>query len=273
MEKLATQCSSASIDLIIISRIQLDQYIPHLLIPSSFHNPPRAYLVALGTVANGAWYPDSEATHHLTHDHRSLLTNSKFDRAKQVHLGNSSATQIKHIGSSPLYSFKFNSNFNLSHPLHVPEIIKNLIMFRNLPLIMVSILDLFWYLFCQILGFQGKLRDGLYVFEDVFVPGHHLSFRHHFTYILTCSSFPSAFNTTCTSDISIFPLWHRRLGHPYKKIVSKVLFHCNVSFSDNKHTIGSNKCTACCMAKIHQLPHPLSSHKYFAPLDLVISNI
>lgn len=52
---------------------------------------------------------------------------------------------------------------------------------------------------------QGKLRDGLYVFEDVSMQNP--------------STTPTILHTFCNSLSSIFPLWHKKLATPLKNLL------------------------------------------------------
>ena len=65
---------------------------------------------------------------------------------------------------------------------------------------------------------------------------------------------------------NVFELWHNRLGHASKHVVSNILQHCNISFA-NKMTI--DVCQACCLGKAHCLPSVPSPNSYHFPPELI----
>ena len=217
-----------------------------------------------------------------------MLTSSEFEGPDQVHIGNGSGMQIQHIGNSSLHSSKSNTIFNLRNLLHVPKITKNLIsvsQFAHDNNVYFEFYPNVCFVKSQVskeILLQGKLRDGLYMFEDVSVPSKSANSHALYNSVVHYANFNSAcnhpvksqvFNSSCNSYVSVFPLSHKRLGHPSNKIVSQVLSDCNIPLNLNKSASTSNVCNACCMAKVHQLPHPVSSHKYNSPLELVYSDI
>lgn len=52
------------------------------------------------SILDDSWYPDSEATNHLTSDASNLMTKAKFHGSEQVPMGNGKGICIKHIGDS-----------------------------------------------------------------------------------------------------------------------------------------------------------------------------
>lgn len=75
-------------------------------------------------------------------------------------------------------------------------------------------------------------------------------------------------HTSCStnSKSSLFDLWHKRLGHPFEKVVKCVLSHCNIP---NFNKMEPSFCTSCCIGKIHKLSFSLSDTVYTAPLQLI----
>jgi hypothetical protein len=65
--------------------------------------------------------------------------------------------------------------------------------------------------------------------------------------------------------------WHARLGHPSTTVVRFVLSkHSLPSSSDSFEEL---VCDACQLAKIHQLPYPISTCASKAPLELIFSYV
>ena len=75
-------------------------------------------------------------------------------------------------------------------------------------------------------------------------------------------------HTSCStnSKSSLFDLWHKRLGHPFEKVVKCVLSHFNMP---NFNKMEPSFCTSCCIGKIHKLSFSLSDRVYTAPLQLM----
>ena len=63
-----------------------------------------------------------------------------------------------------------------------------------------------------------------------------------------------------------FKLWHNSLGHASKVVVSHILHHCKIPYS-NKMTI--DLCKAYCLGKAHRLPSLPCPNTYSSPLGLV----
>ena len=65
-------------------------------------------------------------------------------------------------------------------------------------------------------------------------------------------------------------LWHSRLGHPAKDIVSTVFSLCNPSVSRSSKL---SFCKACQQAKSHRLPFPVSVSRASKPFELIHSDL
>lgn len=125
---------------------------------------------------------------------------------------------------------------------------------------------------------QGKLKNGLYQME-LDVPSKFSassSQRSNFSNFNHPSVFLVESQHTCPSPIplakseSIIDVWHRRLGHTSKKILSQVLNSCKLSISlKNKVDF----CDACQMGKSHKLPFTSSLTHTSKPLQLVFIDI
>ena len=93
-----------------------------------------------------------------------------------------------------------------------------------------------------------------------------------FNVSIAYSPVSSTTSHSCTSNNTpnAFELWHNRLGHASKTIVSHILHHCKIPFS-NKMTI--DLCKACCLEKAHRLPFLPSPNTYSSPLELVYTDL
>lgn len=88
---------------------------------------PQAYISAPSHGPDLNWYPDSDATHHVTSDMKNLnLKLEEFHGPDQIQIGNGKGLSIHHIGHTRLFSPTLH--FNLLNVLHVPQISKNLLL-------------------------------------------------------------------------------------------------------------------------------------------------
>jgi histone deacetylase 1/2 len=198
---------------------QNNQHIQHNNItqPSNFL-PPQA------------WFLDSGATHHLTHNLSSLSNPVAFEGQDQVLMGNGDGLQISHVGSSSLAS---NSGIlSLSNVLYTPQIQNNLLSVTRLcsdnRVFVEFYADYFLVKDLQskkILS-QGVLDRGLYQF-----------------------SCPAAQTSPCAfiaSNNEEYNLWHSRLGHPSFEIINRIINSCN---KKQFPLSVKNICNSCQLAK------------------------
>ena len=102
---------------------------------------------------------------------------------------------------------------------------------------------------------QGRLKDSLYAFDDVFVG----------------KPFNSISNSSCICSLqcnlvslnNMFELWHNQLGHPTTKIVHHVPSSCNTLLY--KWIKSCFICFAYCIGKSHKLLHFASSRSIHGP--------
>nr|KYP60841.1 hypothetical protein KK1_023255 [Cajanus cajan] len=78
-------------------------------------------------VVDPLWYPDSGASHHITHDDSTLSTKNTYTGSDKVNIGNGTGLDIHHVGHSYLHCPKFSKNVILNNLLHVPSITKKLL--------------------------------------------------------------------------------------------------------------------------------------------------
>jgi len=103
---------------------------------------------------------------------------------------------------------------------------------------------------CQNPGYQGDNFSGKVFCDDLYVfPSLQQPLKS------------SNNTTTCSPMLSLFQLWHSKLGHALSNIVHSVMRLCNIYF--HKQNSLSN---VCC---IHQLPFSDSTTFYFTLLVLV----
>ncbi|KAL4197061.1 hypothetical protein AMTRI_Chr04g249360 [Amborella trichopoda] len=79
---------------------------------------------------NDAWYPDSEASNHITDKLSNLSLHSEYAGPEQIKIGNRTSLSIKNISSSNLITN--NATFALRNILHVPSIYRNLLLVKQL---------------------------------------------------------------------------------------------------------------------------------------------
>jgi len=72
--------------------------------------------------------------------------------------------------------------------------------------------------------------------------------------------------TPSYTSLSMYQIWHSRLGHPNHEVLKSVLKLCNQHFP-NKSSF--DFCSACCLGKSHRLPSVSSTTSYNKPLELV----
>jgi hypothetical protein len=170
-----------------------------------------------------AWYADSGATHHLTHELEKLTTKEPYRGQDQVHAANGKGMNIHNIGHALLPTpsskpLKFNSI------LHVPHVTRNLLSLSRLTHDNPVFVELHPYdLFVkdratrEIL-LRGRCRGGLYQIHAPIIKQALSSIR-------------------VSHD-----RWHARLGHPASPVVKHVLHKHELPLESS-----SNKaiCDAC----------------------------
>ena len=201
-------------------------------------------------------YPDSKATHHITHDLANLnVCANEYQGSYQIRVGNGKILPIKHIGTSQLSAP--NSSFRLHNVLHVLDISNNLISVHKFTNDTRTLME-FHPSLCRVKNLAtGRLllhrpsKHGLYPFPP---------------FSTTSAPFPHALIGERTSLNN----WHSRLGHPAFRIVSSIISRFGLPTISNKSEV---VCSACLSAKSKQLPFYSSSTQIKARLDLIYSNL
>nr|KYP66597.1 Retrovirus-related Pol polyprotein from transposon TNT 1-94 [Cajanus cajan] len=208
------------------------------------------------------WYPDTGASNHFTSNLSNLMIKTPFVGTEKVVVGNGNCLPIHNIGTSKLKNPSNNIAFTLNKLLHVPDITKNLLSVAQFAKENSCFFE-FHSTDCFVKSqgsrkilLQGKLKNGLYAFENLQIVHPNNDFPVSALYS----------STTCNS----LPIWHSRLGHCANKIVKHVLKQCNISvpLHDNATVCGS-----CCLGKMHKSSFSISESVYTEPLQLVYSDI
>ncbi|CAJ2671926.1 unnamed protein product, partial [Trifolium pratense] len=70
--------------------------------------------------------------------------------------------------------------------------------------------------------------------------------------------------------VSLYDLWHARLGHPHHDALKEALKLCNVNIPSKSP---NGLCSACCLGKSHRLHAPSSTTVYHTPFELVTCDL
>jgi hypothetical protein len=180
-----------------------------------------------------AWYAYSAATNHITSDLDKLTTKENYGGQEQVHASNGAGMMIKHIDHSIVSTP--SRPIHLNNVLHVPQATRNLAYVHHLTSDNECFLELHPTFFLvkdqhtRHTLLHSHCRNDLYPIPPV-VPSS--------TKLFLPTAKPSTLE------------WHGRLGHPYFKIVSRVLQFNKLPFVSNKQS-GTHICDACQQAKSH----------------------
>jgi len=233
--------------------------------PSS-SNPDHSEPSILGTpstVQDPLWYPDTGATHHITHDPSVFSSTNTYTGNDFVQLGNGSGMPIHDFGSAFLSSSNSSHSFKLHNLLHVPSVNKNLISVSQFARDNGVFFEFFaghCFVKNQVtreILLQGKIHDGLYVFphlQQSMPPSVHMH--------------PTVHTASTNTLLNNYDIWHQRLGHASSRVVHHIMRLQNITC--NKHVAF---CDACAKSKAHQLPFSRSLTSYNAPLQLVFVDI
>ena len=235
-------------------------------------NAPLEAMLSCGdNQGEACWYPDSGATNHIS---KNMNYGSEFKGNQRVHIGNGTGLAVKHIGNTSFSSFNPSRSLSLKNILHVPLITKNLLsvsQFTKDNNVIFEFNSSTCFVKDQVtktILFQGNLHKGLYRFD--------LSRHKEKAYGQMVKAFISEKGNPAPQDVMLgnsntlcFDLWHKRLGHPSTRIVTKVLTDCKVPYKFNKDY--PFFCVSCQMGKSHKLPFKNSETTYTQPLPLVES--
>jgi len=129
-----------------------------------------SFMGAPSVASDPLWYPNSEATHHMTNNTNNFSNKTSYHGHDVVKLGNGLGIPITDIGSAHFTLPHTNTVIHLHQLLHVPTITKNVMSVSKFAKDN-DVFSEFHTNQCLVKSqatkqvlFQGKLRDGLYVF-------------------------------------------------------------------------------------------------------------
>nr|KYP45581.1 hypothetical protein KK1_032885 [Cajanus cajan] len=150
------------------------------------------------------WYPDTGATNHFTNDLSNLMIKTPYIGSKKVVVGNGNFLSIHNTGNFKLKNPSNNISFTLNKLLHVPDITKNILSVAKFAKENSCFFEFYstnYFVKSQgsrKLLLQGKLKDGLYAFENLQI-------------VHSNNDFPISALYSSTTSISL-QIWHSRLG-------------------------------------------------------------
>ncbi|XP_057452779.1 uncharacterized protein LOC130744625 [Lotus japonicus] len=207
-------------------------------------------MVASAPSTLGSWFPDSGATHHVTHDASVLSDSMSVTGNDQVFMGNGQV--LVNLPGIMVFSLSFILTIAL---LNLRTI---------LGLSFVALLVKMAYTPLMACTPQPFLK-GL---SSASVPS---------TFSVTKSS-PADVNSTVSTLNNVpnvpshtsYELWHSRLGHPHHEALQSALSICKIPIPrKSKFSV----CQACCVAKSHRLPSSSSTTVYTSPLELIFADL
>jgi histone deacetylase 1/2 len=172
-----------------------------------------------------AWYADSGATHHITHELDKLTSREPYHGTDKVHTANGSGMQIHNVGQAIL-STPSSRSLALNNVLHVPKATRNLLSMSKLSHDNNFFIELHPHdLFVKDLDtrapiLRGRCSGGLYEIKAPVIK--------------------QALSSVKVSR----DMWHRRLGHPAIQVVQHVLRSHELPSTHESNKIES-VCDAC----------------------------
>jgi histone deacetylase 1/2 len=200
-----------------------------------------------------AWYANSGATHHVTHELDRLTTKEPYYGTDQVQAANDRGMRIHNIGHA-LLPTPSSKPSNLNRVLHVPDSTSNLLYMSKLSRDNNVFIELHPYdLFVKDRDtreplLRGRCHGGLYEIKAPIIK--------------------QALSSVKVSR----DMWHSRLGHPASQVVQHVL-HSHDLPSSNESNKSRPVCDACQQGKSHQLPFSLSTRVTKSPLEIIYSDV
>jgi hypothetical protein len=204
--------------------------------------------------SNVPWYTDIGATDHITGDLDRLTMHDKYLGTDQIIAANGTGMTISNIGNAIVPTS--SRSLHLRSVLHVSSTHKNLKSVHRLTNDNDVFIEFHSSHFLikdrqtKAVLLHGKCRDDLYPLP----PHPDLRLKHNFS-----------------STRVPLEHWHKRLGHPSRDIVHRVISNNNFPCLSNNST--TSVCDACLQAKAHQLPYTISMSQSSAPLMLLFSDV
>lgn len=194
---------------------------------------------------------DSGATHHIASDAQSLEIVHDYQGTEEITMGNGNTIPISHTGNANISAS--NHHFKLLNTLCSPLIKTNLISVSQFCRDNYSFIEFFpfHYLVKDLSTgaplVRGQNKDGLYEWPPVCT---HRS-------------------PQCNVAVPIH-LWHRRLGHPNRRVLNTILNNFSLPVLDSK---ASSTCNSCYSNKMHRLTFSKNSLQSNKPLQILFSDL
>ncbi|KAL4379783.1 hypothetical protein GQ457_02G018970 [Hibiscus cannabinus] len=171
----------------------------------------------LAVAAKGQWFVDSGASHHVSPDSSKLVDSADYAGPGNLTVGNGMHLGISRITLHPSLISSSHTLY-LNNVLHVPSITKNLVS--------VSKLARDNKVFLEFHARSCVVRD-----EDtgvVLMTGDEVGGLYRFNSCLPtslkCNKEPIVEANLLHKSVSLYELWHRRLGHPAHESLMKRLW-------------------------------------------------
>lgn len=197
--------------------------------------------------------------------------NSTYTGKQQLQVSSGECLPMTHTGYIILSTILSQKSITLLNVLCVPKITKNLISISKL-VVDNSVSVEFTNKFCVIKDRETKLvllqrviKEGLY---QLVVPSSGLSpGQSWFSYPRNKTfCFKDENKVALQSNKIDLAIWHKRLGHPCKQTLSKMLSTMLTTYSvSNKDFF----CVECQYGKSSQFNFPMSNSRAKAPLELI----
>jgi hypothetical protein len=173
----------------------------------------------------------------------------------QLHIGDGKGLVISNTAHNILHTLKHA--FTFSNILHVSYIKKRLLSVQQ---------------FCRENFVFFEFHSSVFYVKDLTTKEFLLSGQSKDgLYVLSASSataLPQAFLSTSVPASA--DIWHRRLGHPSSRILSLLTSNKKVVYNSRPLNF---QCHACSLEKTSCLSLGPMSHKTFAPLELIFSDV
>ncbi|PKU66194.1 Retrovirus-related Pol polyprotein from transposon TNT 1-94 [Dendrobium catenatum] len=221
-------------------------------VPNQQQSKSTNALIASNDVSSGVdWYIDSGASSHMTNSTDHLTTYNPYYGNDTVTIGDGRSVPIAHTGSGILPTPA--SKLLLSQLLHIPSLSYNLLSISNL---------------VKDNNISITFDANGFVFKDPKTDQIILSGPCH-KGLYKINSAKSQVNPAALSATTFSVDWHKRLGHPHRRILQQISrHHPSIHLSPNVST-----CTSCLSCKGHKLPFERSSSSTNFPLELVHSDV
>ncbi|KAI0494798.1 hypothetical protein KFK09_024941 [Dendrobium nobile] len=215
---------------------------------------PQQALSAQTSSTNSAdWILDTGASAHLTPDIHNVQYPNSYSGHDSVSIANGSTVPIHNSGQGLLPLPDTPRKLQLRNILHVPSLAHNLLSVSKLTVDNpISIrFDANGFVIKDKQArrplLRGQLRDGLYRIQNQQAPS--LAALH--------------------ANIQTAQLWHRRLGHPHRQILS-TLSH---TIPDIKNVSPNFSCISCSVAKSHKLHFNRTTSFTNCPFELIHTDV